>query len=189
MHNNYFEDRVFENQDYTKVPPAGGVYEGCSFIQCNFSGAQLGELQFIDCSFTGCNLGMANLSKTVIRDVKFTDCKLLGLHFYTCGALFSATFSGCTLHLSAFTEMNLKKMQFSDSILHEVDFSGADLTQAIFDRCDLAGAIFDATKLEKADFRTAQHYVINPERNRIKKARFSLPEVTGLLYGYDIVIE
>jgi hypothetical protein len=43
--------------------------------------------------------------------------------------------------------------------------------------------------LEKADFRTAFNYSINPETNRIKKAKFSKEGLNGLLDKYDIEIE
>ena len=85
--------------------------------------------------------------------------------------------------------MNLKKTHFKNSSLHEVDFTRSDLSSALFDNCDLAKAIFDHTILEKADFRTSYNYSIDPEINRIKKAAFSLPAVTGLLTKYDIVIQ
>ena len=44
-------------------------------------------------------------------------------------------------------------------------------------------------ELEKADFRTAFNYSIDPENNRMKKAKFSPPEVVGLLNKYDIEID
>jgi hypothetical protein len=53
----------------------------------------------------------------------------------------------------------------------------------------LSGATFENTNLEKADFRTSFNYSIDPEINRIKKAKFALPEVLGLLNKYDLVIE
>jgi hypothetical protein len=43
--------------------------------------------------------------------------------------------------------------------------------------------------LEKTDFRTAYNYSFDPENNRIKKAKFSLAQVVGLLDKYDIHIE
>ena len=72
--------------------------------------------------------------------------------------------------------------------MQEVDFTEADLTEVVFDYCDLSGAIFDNTLLEKADFRTAYHYTINPEINKIKKAKFSIAGIAGLLRKYDIEI-
>ncbi len=75
------------------------------------------------------------------------------------------------------------------SQLHEVDFTECDLTEATFDRCDLLGAIFDNTIIEKADFKTSFNYSLDLEKNRIKKAKFSLDGITGLLDKYDIEIE
>ena len=42
--------------------------------------------------------------------------------------------------------------------------------------------------LEKADFSTAYNYVIDPELNTIRKAKFSIAGITGLLHKYDIDI-
>jgi fluoroquinolone resistance protein len=53
----------------------------------------------------------------------------------------------------------------------------------------MAGAIFENTILEKADFRTAYNYTIDPVQNRIKKAKFSVTGIAGLLSRYDIAIE
>ena len=85
--------------------------------------------------------------------------------------------------------MKIKKTKFINCGLQEVDFTGADLTGGIFNTCDLAGATFDKTQLEKADLRTAYNYSINPELNKIKKAKFSLPGIAGLLDKYDIEID
>ena len=77
---------------------------------------------------------------------------------------------------------------FKGTELRETDFSECDLTGAVFDDCDLGGATFEKTVLEKADFTNARNYSINPESNRIRKARFSMPEVVGLLHGYEIEV-
>ena len=80
-------------------------------------------------------------------------------------------------------------MVFRKGTLHEADFTGCDLTGAVFDGCDLRGARFDNTILEKADLRTAFNYSIDPTINRVKKARFALPAVVGLLERFDILVE
>jgi fluoroquinolone resistance protein len=77
----------------------------------------------------------------------------------------------------------LKTPNYTKPILRE-----CDLTGSLFDNCDLAGATFDNTNLEKADFTTAFNYLIDPDTNRIKKAKFALPGVLALLNKHDIVI-
>jgi uncharacterized protein YjbI with pentapeptide repeats len=80
-------------------------------------------------------------------------------------------------------------LKFQNCKLVEVDFSESDLSGVLFDRCDLSGATFDRTNLEKADLRTSINYLINPEINKVKKAKFSYPAVLGLLTKYDVVVE
>jgi hypothetical protein len=46
--------------------------------------------------------------------------------------------------------------------------------------------VFNQSNLEKVDFRTSKNYAIDPENNRIKRAKFSYPDVLGLLDKYDI---
>lgn len=115
---------------------------------------------------------------------------MMGLHFENCNAFGMAfSFTGCTLDHSSFFKTKIKKTFFKSCQLHDADFSECDLSGALFDTCDLHNATFENTILEKADLRTAINYSINPEVNKIKKARFSLPAVIGLLDKYDIDIE
>ncbi|MBE0539484.1 MAG: pentapeptide repeat-containing protein, partial [Ignavibacterium sp.] len=58
-----------------------------------------------------------------------------------------------------------------------------------FNDCDLRNAVFDNTNLSKCDFRKAYNYLIDPENNKISKAKFSIMGVPGLLTKYDIMIE
>jgi uncharacterized protein YjbI with pentapeptide repeats len=82
-------------------------------------------------------------------------------------------FENCDLNLAVFFKRKLKKTRFINCNLQETDFTESELNEAVFDNCDLQRAIFHKTNLEKADFRTSYHYSIDPEQNRIKKARFS----------------
>lgn len=190
MGNIYFEEKHFKDIDFSTTTITKGEYENCSFSNCNFSNANLSGISFSECQFNDCNMSMAKLSETAFRDIEFGGCKLLGLHFDHCkDFLFSATFDNCTLNLSSFYKLKLKRTLFKDCILHEVDFADADLTAANFNSCDLSGAVFENTILEKADFRTAYNYSINPELNKIKKAQFSAAGIAGLLDKYDIIIE
>jgi uncharacterized protein YjbI with pentapeptide repeats len=83
----------------------------------------------------------------------------------------------------------MKKTVFENCKVMENDFTECDLTGSTFEGCDFAGSIFIQSNIEKADFRTSNNYSINPENNKISKARFAVPGVTGLLDHYDICIE
>ncbi len=184
------ENLVFEKIDYTVNPLSKGDYECCRFINCNFYHSDLSNVVFRECTFSECDLSLTTLKNTVFNDIKFVNCKLLGMQFHECKSfLFSVDFENCVLKLAVFYKMKLKKTMFKNCDLQEADFSEADLSDAVFENCDLQRATFDSTILEKADFRTAYNYSFDPERNRIKKARFSQAGINGLLDKYDIDIE
>ena len=128
--------------------------------------------------------------KTVFTDAKFKDCKLLGIRFDDCSTFgLSVSFDNCSVKHASFFKTKIRNTVFNNSQLHEADFTEADLTNAVFNNCDLLDARFEMTILEKADFRSSFNYLIDPEKNKIKKARFSLEQVVGLLSKYDIVVE
>ncbi len=186
----YHQDQTFDKLNHSTSPLAKGEYENCVFKNCDLSNADFSEFKFIDCQFIACNVSLAKLLRTTLRDVQFKDCKLLGLHFDKCNEFgLSLGFEGCNLSHSSFYKTKIKKTVFKNTQLHEVDFTECDLTAAVFDNCDLHHAKFDNTLLEKADLRSAFNYSINPDGNRIKKARFSLSGLVGLLDKYDIEIE
>lgn len=167
-----------------------GEYEQETFKNCDFSNGNLVGCKWIDCTFVGCSLSLANISGVVMNNVVFKDCKILGLRFETCNPLtFSVSFEGCQLNDSSFFKLKMKGTKFLRSKLHHVDFTQADLTSATFSDCDLTDATFDNTLLSKADFRTSFNFNIDPDRNPIKKAKFSLDSVRGLLSKYDIEIQ
>ncbi len=190
MSQDYIEDKTFDKLDFTLNPLPKGEYEQCRFVDCDFSGSDLSEIRFLDCEFESCNLSMVNLTKTALQNIKFSNSKMLGLHFKNCNDFgFSVSFTKCNLSHCSFYNTKLKKTVFRDSKLHEVDFTDCDLSSSVFDNCDLTRATFDNSNIEKADFRTSYNYSINPESNRIKKARFSISGLPGLLEKYDIEIE
>jgi uncharacterized protein YjbI with pentapeptide repeats len=115
---------------------------------------------------------------------------MLGLHFDNCNQIgLSFSFDGCQLKHSSFYKLKIKKTVFRNTQLQEADFSECDLTAAQFDNCDLSGVIFNRSILEKADFRTASNYTMDPEINKMKGAKFSVDGVAGLLRKYGLVIE
>ena len=189
MEQAYIEEQTFDKKDFKDHSLAKGEYENCRFLNCDFSNGDLSDRQFTDCEFSGCNLSLAKLSKTAFRDIAFRDCKMLGLRFDHCYEFgLSFSFENCILNHSSFYKTKIKKTTFKNVQLQETDFTECDLTNSVFDNCDLTGATFDGTIIEKSDFRTSYNYTIDPEMNRIKKAKFSIFGVSGLLSKYDIEI-
>jgi fluoroquinolone resistance protein len=182
----FVQDKIFDKIDEL----AKGEYDSCTFKNCNFSNKDLSQFAFTDCTFNSCDFSLVKLNKTSFRDVQFKDCKMLGLRFDTCNDFgLSFSFTNCQLNHSSFYKSHIVKTVFKDSQLEDVDFAEADLTASIFDNCNLLQAIFDRTILEKADLRTSYNYFIDPEVNQIKKAKFSVDGLVGLLAKYDIIIE
>ncbi len=187
---NFTHDAVFEKQDYTQIPLAKGEYENCTFNGCNFSSADIVGIVFTDCTFSECNLSMAHTKGTAFKEVAFVNCKMTGINFSICEPfLIAMSFSGCQLNLASFYNLKLKNTRFTKCSLQDADMVQADFTNASFTDCDLRNAIFENTILEKADFRSATNYSFDPEANRIKKAKFSLQGLPGLLNKYSIEVE
>ena len=187
---NIIENTSFEKQNYSKIALAKGEYDNCTFVNCIFSDSDLSNVNFTECEFQDCDLSNVNLKHTVLNDVSFSNCKLLGLQFNHCSDfLFSVSFNECNLSLASFYQVKAKGTKFSACMLHQVDFTEADVTNSLFNNCDFKAAIFERTMLEKSDFRTSYNYVIDPEINKIKKAKFSMPEVLGLLRKYNIEVK
>jgi uncharacterized protein YjbI with pentapeptide repeats len=186
----YIQDKNFEKEDFSNKELAIADYENCIFNNCNLSNADLSKRVFLDCEFIFCNLSSVKLQKAAFKTVKFRDCKLLGLHFEDCDDfLFEVGFENCQLNLSSFYKMKIKRTSFKNCDLSEVDLTETDMTSSVLNNCDLVGTKFENTILEKTDLRTSFNYSINPEMNKIKKAKFSIHGIAGLLDKYDIEIE
>lgn len=185
-----FYDLQFDKKDFSADKFERGEYEECRFLHCNFSGADLSQVYFSDCEFVGCNFSMTKLGGTTFSGIQFRDCKLMGLHFEECNRIvFVVAFENCILNFSSFFQLKVRKTVFKNCTLEQTDFTESDLTQSSFLHCNLDRAVFDNSIVEKVDFSTAYNFTINPERNKIKKARFSRDGLSGLLSAYDIVIE
>ena len=190
MNEAYSADQNYNQITFAETPLQTGEYENCSFQNCNFEYADLSQFKFTDCEFTDCNLSMTKLTGTAFRDVIFRDCKMFGMHFDDCNEFgMSFRFEGCALNNSVFYKTSIKRTLFKNCKLIEVDFAETDLSNSVFLNCDLNGATFERTYLEKADLRTSFSYTINPDSNRLKKTKFSLSEIHGLLCRFDIEID
>jgi uncharacterized protein YjbI with pentapeptide repeats len=76
----------------------------------------------------------------------------------------------------------------TDTMAKDVDFREVDLSGVDFTGTDLADSLFADTNLTEADLSKARNYTIEPVKNILKGAKFSLPEAMSLLFNLDIVL-
>jgi uncharacterized protein YjbI with pentapeptide repeats len=184
----YPPKNVFERWTTAEIAPQT-EFEQCWFVGGDFSSADLTDKRFIDCLFERCNLSLAILANASLQNVTFRECKLSGVQFSACrDMLFEVEFAHCQLPYASFHGKRMRSTRFTHCVLTEVDFSYTDLTEAVFQECSLNGAIFEQTQLIAADLTTATGFLIDPDMNAIKKARFSLEGLPGLLSKYEIIV-
>lgn len=184
------ENTVYTKEDFTVNPLPKAEYDYCTFNGCLFNDSDISGVIFNNCTFTDCNLSNPKVRAASFKDAVFKNCKMLGFNFSNCDPfLLSASFEECYLNLASFYGLKMKATKFIKCSLQEADFTEADFTNASFKGSNLLNAIFDRTILEKADFRTATGYAMDPEKNRLKKAKFSREGIAGLLHKYNIDID
>lgn len=190
MENKTHFDKSFQNIDSAGKSISGRSFENCRFFGCNFSAAQLSNNDFIDCHFENCDLTMAVIENTGLKTIAFINCKLMGIDFSKSkDFLFAVRFESCLMDFVSFIRKKMPKTHFLRCQIKEANFTDCDLSSANFAESTLERTIFQNTNLSKADFRQATQFSIDPQHNKLKKARFSTHGLIGLLDQYDIVVE
>lgn len=180
-----WEDIIFEEDNIL----TNATYENCTFIRCDFCQMDLSAFQFIDCTFIECNLQLIKMTKTLWRDVVFTQSKMIGLRFDEAQNLgLAIKCEHCNLSQSVFYGCKLIQASFEHCNLEHCDFTSADCKKTSFAYAQLLHTQFDQTNLQEADFRHAQNFQINPNNNKLKKAKFSKDGLSGLLTSYQLII-
>jgi fluoroquinolone resistance protein len=97
-------------------------------------------------------------------------------------------FNRCDISHSTFIGLSIREIKIIDCKAFNVDFREADLSLADFSGTDLTESIFMNSNLSEATFLRARNYDINPGKNNLTQAKFSLPEAISLLYSLEIEI-
>jgi fluoroquinolone resistance protein len=184
------EDKTFTKITAENIAGRNRTFENCRFLSCDFSYADFSNIVFVECHFEGCNLSLVKWQGAGLQNLQFKDCKLSGADFSKAlDFLFEVHFNNCILDNAIFYKKKNKAAKFTDCSMLETDFTEADFSDVNFDNCNLTRAFFDRTILKNADFRTSYNFTIDPDSNNIKKAKFSIHGLPGLLSKYDIKIE
>jgi fluoroquinolone resistance protein len=178
----YYECDSFNNIDFSKLELNEHSFQSCDFISCIFDKNNLLNCSFRDCNFQKCQFTLDEMKNTMFSDVAFNECKLIGLNFSECNNIsFSVTFNGSILDSVVMFEKSLNKTKYINCFIRNTDFDNCDMRF-----CDFSGSKFEKTSfhkcnLEKSDFSKAIGYEIDPSTNKLKNAKFSLPEAYSFL--------
>ncbi|WP_045460715.1 pentapeptide repeat-containing protein [Sporocytophaga myxococcoides] len=190
MEGTLHQNKTFEKIIFTEKELRNREFEECTFISCDFLNSNLSGNTFTDCTFISTNLTMVKLQGTSLKNVHFKESKVMGVDFSKCkDFLFSVSFDNCMADYASFAAKKMVKTKFINCSLKGTQLAGTDLTSARFDHCNLDSAVFNKTILNGADFTTAYNFTIDPEMNSLKKAKFSMGGLSGLLNKYDLLIE
>ncbi len=185
----YHQNKTFSAINYAEKELVGREFDYCNFKQVDFSNCKIQNCIFSDCVLEDCNLSLAQLINTGLSSVKFKNCKLLGVDFIKVRDFsFAVSFDHCILDYASFSRKKLRNTIFKKCRMQEVSFQESDLTGSIFADCDLSRTSFNDTILNEVDFTSAYNFSIDPERNKIKKAKFSVAGLQGLLEKYNLVV-
>jgi len=185
-----FSDEEFSGLKYAGAAP-GLRFDGCLFRNCDLTGAEFPDCRFSDCAFESCNLSLVRLPRAALANLSFKSSKLTGVNWTEAawpriklpGAL---KFEDCVLSDACFLGLHLREAVFAGCLAKGVDFREADLEKADLTRTDFSGALFGGTNLAGADLTGARNYAIRASENKLKGAKFALPEAMALLYCMDI---
>ncbi|MGH7955220.1 MAG: pentapeptide repeat-containing protein [Gloeomargaritales cyanobacterium] len=175
-----FENREFKNISVEQIRIVGKEFYRCNFQMCKFQGTTFQDCRFEQCGFADCDLSLVKMLNTGLFDVTFRKSKLVGIDWTKANKHMSFGFFDCNLCNSTFFGLNLSKTNLIDCQLGNVDFTEANLTRCICKGSDFREARFNNTDLSYANFSDAQNYMINPNSNKLKKTRFSLPGAVSL---------
>ncbi|MGI9274419.1 MAG: pentapeptide repeat-containing protein [Endozoicomonas sp.] len=183
--------KTFAGLDLSGQRLVSKEFDGCTFIDCDFSEAVFEKCRFIDCQFEKCNLSLVRLNYSKFIDVIFKSSKLIGVDWTKAAwanILPSSPvgFSKCIINDSSFFGLELREIAMEECKAHDVDFREGDFRDGVFDYTDFAGSLFSNTNLSSASFAEAANYDIDVNLNTVREAKFTRLEAVRLLNSLGI---
>jgi uncharacterized protein YjbI with pentapeptide repeats len=188
-----YQDESFIDLHIERVKISRSDFYNCTFRQCSLTETEFLKCRFSKCLFEQCDLSLIQVADSMISSTRFVKSKVLGVNWTM--ADWSAdllgdppSFNKCSINHSTFIGLKIPGILIKDCVASDVDFREADLSQATLSGTDFANSLFGNTNLTEADLRDAINYAIDPAKNTLTRAKFSLPEAMSLLFSMDIVL-
>lgn len=195
MERTYFENEHYKDLDINNEMYTDLRFIDCLFEDCKFHTIALDNCEFIDCEFVNCNVVTLKANNTDVRNATVSKSNLIGINW---SELLPSSYKYASpiykmndsfLKYNTFSQLNLSKIDFKENIFDECMFDECNLSDSKFNDSEFKNTTITNSNLERADFKDALGYYIDIKSNRLKKARFSFPEVSNLLDSLDITID
>ena len=188
-HEEKFVDLDLSNRSIENVK-----FEYCFFTCCKFDSTTFKKCKFVDCTFKSTSMNLTNFDGSTFTETEFNQCNMKGINWTKMSFPYIVLgspihFTDCEISYSSFYELNLSSITLINCKAHEVDFRGTNLSNSDLSGTDFLNAQFCSTNLSHSDIRKSINYNISPTENNIRKAKFSLLEVIGLLNFCEIEID
>lgn len=188
-------EETFQGLILREESVADKYFSHCTFRDCIIEDCELLDCRFFECRFERCRISGTQLRNVQCVSADFERCSLSGIQWAALQpprmrfALPFRTLRGCQLRYNTFMDIRLDRFDFSDCSIVGSMFSQCSLVEADLRRCSLEETEFFRCDLSKADMREATGYQVDIMTCRLKDARFSFPEVMGLLNGLGIKVD
>ena len=176
--------REFRREEWRDCVFTGCLFESCVFRGCKFTACVFTNCRILNPRFEGCEMVAGECEECLFVGVNFSDLRLASGKWFPLDRA-----EHCTWRICSLMDFELGKYDFSDAVFEDCILQQCAMKGADFRRSRFSGTLFNRCDLREADFRGAQGYAVDLETNRLRGARFSFPEVVGLLSSLDIKIE
>lgn len=166
MVGNDFIDLLIKNQSIT-FQIEGIEFNGCKFINVDFSKYPLKNISFIDCIFEKCNLYGSSFIEKGINRTKFDRCNMVGCDFISCNFNDVIILNSKCDYIN-FSDSKMKHFMIQDTVVKEGRFVSVKLNDINFNNVDFSNCEFLNTKLKGIDFSNCDINNISVSSNDIK---------------------
>lgn len=189
----HYVDQAFKEVRLERAKIVSSEFHDCVFFRSSFVESAFRRCRFVDCMFTECDLSLMRVPESRFTSTRWESCRMIGVNWAEAdwpkaGLAGPIGFFKSAISHSTFLGLALPGMKIKDCVAMDVDFREADLSGADFGGTDLSQSLFGHTDLSEADLSRARNYHIDPSKNALRQARFSLPEAMSLLHSMDIVL-
>ena len=184
-----YSDQRFKGLDFSGQTLTETEFENCVFQKCEFVESEFKSCEFTECKFVNCRLSATKVTDSRFMNVTFIDSKVIGLDWIRASSVMFLSFDRCDISMSNFAGLELGEFSLIESVAREVNFVETVLQKSDMSGTDFELARFLKTDLRQANFIDAKNYLIDVTSNKLKGAKFKMPEAIELLDGLGVEVE